>query len=173
MPSCCLSPTKKILRQAQAAYRGVLKQSHFGELMVGGVTPNHYKQLFASVQSLNNQLPNLRLSPDYFDYIVIDEVHHIAAASYRGLLAAFSPHILLGLTATPERHDGGNILADFCGVIAAEIRLPEAINRRHLCPFNILASTMIQTRQVPWKRAAMTSPSSPISTPTISSGCRK
>ena len=143
---------EEILRQAQAAYRGVLKQSHFGELMVGGVTPNHYKQLFASVQSLNNQLPNLRLSPDYFDYIVIDEVHHIAAASYRGLLAAFSPHILLGLTATPERHDGGDILADFCGVIAAEIRLPEAINRRHLCPFQYFGiDDDTDLRQVPWK----------------------
>ncbi|MFQ2172230.1 DUF3427 domain-containing protein [Aeromonas rivipollensis] len=143
---------EEILRQAQAAYRGVLKQSHFGELMVGGVTPNHYKQLFASVQSLNNQLPNLHLSPDYFDYIVIDEVHHIAAASYRGLLAAFSPHILLGLTATPERHDGGDILADFCGVIAAEIRLPEAINRRHLCPFQYFGiDDDTDLRQVPWK----------------------
>ncbi|WP_368169307.1 DUF3427 domain-containing protein [Aeromonas sp. R4-3] len=143
---------EEILRQAQAAYRGVLKQSHFGELMVGGVTPNHYKQLFASVQSLNNQLPNLRLSPDYFDYIVIDEVHHIAAASYRGLLAAFSPHILLGLTATPERHDCGDILADFCGVIAAEIRLPEAINRRHLCPFQYFGiDDDTDLRQVPWK----------------------
>ncbi|MFM5139438.1 DUF3427 domain-containing protein [Aeromonas rivipollensis] len=143
---------EEILRQAQAAYRGVLKQSHFGELMVGGVTPNHYKQLFASVQSLNNQLPNLRLSPDYFDYIVIDEVHHITAASYRGLLAAFSPHILLGLTATPERHDGGDILADFCGVIAAEIRLPEAINRRHLCPFQYFGiDDDTDLRQVPWK----------------------
>ncbi|MFP3367010.1 hypothetical protein R0J93_25540, partial [Pseudoalteromonas sp. SIMBA_148] len=38
-------------------------------------------------------------------------------------------------TATPERQDGANILDDFCGVIAAEIRLPEAINQRHLCPF--------------------------------------
>src|SRR5690606_40482731 len=43
--------------------------------------------------------------------------------------------ILLGLTATPERHDGSDILSDFCNVIAAEIRLPEAINRRLLSPF--------------------------------------
>jgi hypothetical protein len=63
----------------------------------------------------------------------------IAASSYRGLLAHFSPHILLGLTATPERHDGQNILDDFCGVIAAEIRLPEAINQRYLCPFQYFA----------------------------------
>src|SRR5690606_39608347 len=63
---------------------------------------------------------------------VIDEVHHIAAASYRAVLEYFTPTILLGLTATPERHDGSDILADFGGVIAAEIRLPEAINRRQI-----------------------------------------
>jgi hypothetical protein len=66
---------------------------------------------------------------------VIDEVHHIAASSYRSVLEYFKPKILLGLTATPERHDGTDILSDFCNVIAAEIRLPEAINQRHLSPF--------------------------------------
>jgi len=70
---------------------------------------------------------------------VIDEVHHVTAQTYRKLLDHFTPQILLGLTATPERHDGGDILADFCGVIAAEIRLPEAINQRHLCPFQYFA----------------------------------
>src|SRR4030067_3111467 len=31
--------------------------------------------------------------------------------------------------------DGANILDDFCNTIAAEIRLPEALNRKLLCPF--------------------------------------
>ncbi len=76
--------------------------------MVGGTKPEHYRQLFASIQALNNQLADLSLSADYYDYIVIDEVHHIAAASYRAVLEYFSPKILLGLTATPERHDGSD-----------------------------------------------------------------
>ncbi|WP_394202348.1 DUF3427 domain-containing protein [Shewanella waksmanii] len=126
---------EEILIQARLAYRGVLKNSNFGELWVGNYKPESYEQLFASVQTLNNQIDNLSLSSEYFDFIVIDEVHHVAASSYRSILSKFSPTILLGLTATPERHDGTNILDDFCGVIAAEIRLPEAINRRHLCPF--------------------------------------
>ncbi|MBJ7536465.1 DUF3427 domain-containing protein [Marinomonas transparens] len=130
---------EEILRQALFAYRGVLRNSQFGELWVNGITPDHYKQLFVSVQTLNNQLDNLRLDTAYYDYVVIDEVHHIAAPSYRGILAAFKPKILLGLTATPERHDGSDILRDFCGVIAAELRLPEAINHRHLCPFQYFA----------------------------------
>ncbi len=134
---------EEILKQAQGAYRGVLKNSNFGELWVGNNKPSKYHHLFASIQSLNSQMSNpidtLALSEDYFDYIVIDEVHHIAAKSYREVLKHFSPKILLGLTATPERHDGTDILSDFCHVIAAEIRLPEAINQRHLSPFQYFA----------------------------------
>ena len=134
---------EEILKQALGAYRGVLKNSTFGELWVGNNKPSKYQQLFASIQSLNNQLSSqtneFSLSEDYFDYIVIDEVHHISASSYRSVLNHFCPQILLGLTATPERHDGSDILSDFCHVIAAEIRLPEAINQRHLSPFQYFA----------------------------------
>ncbi|OHU90602.1 MULTISPECIES: DUF3427 domain-containing protein [Pseudoalteromonas] len=144
---------EEILQQARLAYRGVLKNSAFGELWVGNHKPEGYSQLFASVQTLNNQLKSLSLSVDYFDYIVIDEVHHIAASSYRSIVNYFNPKILLGLTATPERHDGGDILDDFCGVIAAEIRLPEAINRRHLCPFQYFGvDDETDLRSISWNR---------------------
>lgn len=144
---------EEILKQARAAYRGVLRNGTFGELWVGGHTPEHYRQLFVSIQTLNNQLEQLKLTADYYDYIVIDEVHHIAASSYRAVLAYFEPSILLGLTATPERHDGGDILSDFGGVIAAEIRLPEAINRRHLCPFQYFGiDDDTDLRSIPWSR---------------------
>uniref|UniRef100_UPI003D03AF41 DEAD/DEAH box helicase family protein n=1 Tax=Agarivorans sp. TaxID=1872412 RepID=UPI003D03AF41 len=144
---------EEILKQARSAYRGVLRNATFGELWVGGHTPENYRRLFVSIQTLNNQLSQLNLSSDYYDYIVIDEVHHIAATSYRALLEHFAPSILLGLTATPERHDGGDILADFGGVIAAEIRLPEAINRRHLCPFQYFGiDDDTDLRTVPWSR---------------------
>lgn len=144
---------EEILQQARSAYRGVLRNGSFGELWVGGHTPEHYRQLFVSIQTLNNQLEQLNLTPDYYDYIVIDEVHHIAASSYRSILAHFQPEILLGLTATPERHDGGDVLSDFGGVIAAEIRLPEAINRRHLCPFQYFGiDDDTDLRGISWNR---------------------
>lgn len=144
---------EEILKQAREAYRGVLKNSHFGEIWVGVYKPEHYHQLFASIQTLNNQLTTLNLSPDYYDYIVIDEVHHIAASSYRSVIDYFKPEIFLGLTATPERHDGVDILSDFCGVIAAEIRLPEAINQRHLSPFQYFAiDDDTDLRNISWSR---------------------
>lgn len=125
----------EILKQARSMFRAVIRSHSFGELWVGGNEPDHFNQLFASVQTLNNRLDQLTLTPDFYDFIVIDEVHHIAAESYRPILKRFTPKILIGLTATPERHDGTDIREDFCGTIAAELRLPDAINQRHLCPF--------------------------------------
>ena len=126
---------KEILIQARAMFAGVLKDNNFGELWVDGEEPTNYEAVFASVMTLKNRIGNLQLTENYYDFIIIDEVHHIAANSYRPVLDKFKPEILLGLTATPERMDGANILNDFCNTIAAEIRLAEALNRKLLCPF--------------------------------------
>jgi superfamily II DNA or RNA helicase len=143
---------KEILQQAQASFQGILKDRNFGELWVDGIEPERYEHVFASVQTLNNRLDSLNLSPNYYDYIIIDEVHHIAAASYRSILKHFEPAILLGLTATPERMDGDDILKDFCETIAAEIRLPEALNRKLLCPFQYFGITdNVDLSTVTWK----------------------
>ncbi|GAB6088786.1 DUF3427 domain-containing protein [Spirochaeta dissipatitropha] len=144
---------EEILKQAMASYRAVLRQSSFGELMGGGMEPSRYDQLFATVQTLSKRLGELSLTTDYYDYIVIDEVHHIAASSYRPILKHFTPGILLGLTATPERHDGADILDDFCGTIAAELRLPDAINQRHLCPFQYFGlDDPVDLSRISWER---------------------
>lgn len=54
---------------------------------------------------------------------------------YRRLMNHVRPDVLLGLTATPERTDQLDVFAWFGGEASAEIRLPDAINRRLLCPF--------------------------------------
>ena len=144
---------KEILEQAQDCFRHVLRDANFGELWVDGLIPQSNQAVFASVQTLNNQLDELKLASDYYDYIVIDEVHHITAKSYRPILSHFLPKILLGLTATPERQDQEDILEDFCGVIAAEIRLPEALNRKLLCPFQYFAlSDSVDISRVSWRQ---------------------
>jgi superfamily II DNA or RNA helicase len=144
---------KEILEQSIGTFRGVLKNQNFGELWVDGLEPTNYENIFASVQTLNNQFTNLSLTKSYFDIIIIDEVHHIAASSYRNFLNFFEPEILVGLTATPERMDGANILDDFCGRIAAEIRLPEALNQKILCPFQYFGITdNIDLSNVSWER---------------------
>lgn len=143
---------KEILTQAQAAFRGILKESNFGELWVDGIIPENFDFVFASVQTFNNQVLSLKVANDYYDFIIIDEVHHISAKSYRPILDRFKPKVLLGLTATPERMDGENILSDFCNVIAAEIRLPEALNRKLLSPFQYFGITdSVDLSKLQWK----------------------
>ncbi len=142
---------KEILEQAQETFRHVLKDSNFGSLWVDGEEPDNYEHVFASVQTLKNRIAILPLSADFYDSIIIDEVHHIAASSYRPILEKFEPSILLGLTATPERMDGEDILKDFCQVIAAEIRLPEALNRKLLSPFQYFGvSDSVDLSRISW-----------------------
>ena len=143
---------KEILEQAQETFRHVLRDANFGSLWVDGEEPDNYEHVFASVQTLRNRISDLTLSADFYDYVIIDEVHHIAASSYRPVLERFQPFILLGLTATPERMDGEDILKDFCQVIAAEIRLPEALNRKLLSPFQYFGvSDSIDLSKITWK----------------------
>ena len=126
---------EEILKQSWDTFQGVLKDPNFGELYVGSYKPERLDHLFVSVQTINSQALCDVLPADYYDYIIVDEFHHAAAPTYQKLLNHFQPKILLGLTATPERMDGKSILDYFGGRTAAEIRLPEAIDRKLLCPF--------------------------------------
>lgn len=146
-----LAHRKEILLQSLSAFRGILRDNNFGELWVDGLVPNNFEFVFASVQSLNNQLDSLSLTAQYYDYIVIDECHHLTAKTYQGIINYFTPKVLLGLTATPERMDGGDIQEDFNNTIAAEIRLPEALNRKLLCPFQYFGITdSVDLSNVAW-----------------------
>ena len=143
---------KEILIQARATFQAILKDNNFGELWVDGITPLSYEYLFTSVQTLQKNIEKLSLTKNYYDFIIIDEVHHIAAKSYRPILQKFEANILLGLTATPERMDNENILDDFCGVTASEIRLPEALNRKLLCPFQYFGiSDSVDLQNIKWQ----------------------
>ncbi len=132
---------EEILKQSLSCFRQVMKDPDFGALAVGGYRASHVEHLFMSIQTLNSQRFFEKMDPHYYDMIIVDEFHHAAAKSYQHLLTHFHPKILLCLTATPERMDGGDILSYFGGHIAAEIRLPDAIERRLLCPFHYFGIT--------------------------------
>ncbi|WP_071800430.1 MULTISPECIES: DEAD/DEAH box helicase family protein [unclassified Synechococcus] len=106
----------------------MLRDGSFGELLVDGQRPGQWRHVFASVQSLAAMDP-AGLAPGTFDVVIVDEFHHAAASSYERWLAHLAPSLLLGLTATPERSDGLDILHWFGGHTAAELRL--APPRRH------------------------------------------
>lgn len=136
---------EKILKQARSTFRSVLVDGNFGEIWTGRLAPDcrgNLDHLFITIQTLNNNWDTIdRMGPDYYDYVVIDEVHHSAAGSYREIFDHLRPHILVGLTATPERMDGKEIKCDFNNRFAAEIRLQEALNQQLLSPFDYFCVT--------------------------------
>ena len=144
---------EEILKKSRDTFRYICKDLNFGELLVGNNKPESIENLFVSIQSLNSSKLLERTSPDFYDYIVIDEVHHGAAASYQKLLEYYKPKVLLGLTATPERMDGADITKYFDKRMAYEMRLPEAIDNKLLCPFQYFGvSDFVDLSNLKWTR---------------------
>lgn len=140
----------EILRQSLHTFRNVLKDQNFGELYGDGYLPTQKNAVFATIQTLSNQIESFS-NPEYYDYIILDEVHHASASTYQKVINYYHPKILLGLTATPERMDGKNILTDFNHRIAAEIRLPDALNNKLLCPFQYFGiSDSVDYSRIKW-----------------------
>jgi superfamily II DNA or RNA helicase len=108
---------------------------------------------FTTVQSLRT---NPKLLERQWDSLIIDEFHHVEADGYRPLrkLRDNGHTFLLGLTATPERQDGRDILEWCDWNIAYEVRLPEAIERRWLLPFHFfaIADETIDFLAINWRR---------------------
>lgn len=143
---------EEILKQALGTFRAVLRDHNFGDLLVGGHEPEQIEHLFCSIQSYNSRDLH-RLDPTRFEYVVVDEFHHAAAASYQRMLAHLAPKVLLGLTATPERADGLDVLRWFDGEATAEVRLPDAIERRLLSPFQYFGvSDSVDLDGLTWQR---------------------
>ena len=109
---------------------------HLGSVTSGSERPTAWAHVFASIQSLHRIVDSLQ--PDQFDVVIVDEFHHAEADTYRKLLDRLSPKVLLGLTATPERADGNDILHWFDDRIAYEMRLWEALDRGLSVPFHYL-----------------------------------
>ncbi len=141
----------EILRQASNTFKNVLKDQNFGELMGDGYSPTQKNVVFATVQTFNQLDLESFVHKTYYDYIIIDEVHHAQANTYQKIIQYFQPQLLIGLTATPERMDGKSILPDFNYRIAAEIRLPDALNNKLLCPFQYFGiSDRIDYSKIKW-----------------------
>ncbi|WP_366089254.1 DEAD/DEAH box helicase family protein [uncultured Cetobacterium sp.] len=127
----------EILKDAQKTFETIYSDSKNYGFFNGSTKETKKDIIFASVQTLskNDYLSEDYFSKDYFDYIVVDEFHHSSAKSYSEILNYFKPKFLLGLTATPDRADSGDIykLCDYN--IAYECDLRVAINNGWLTPF--------------------------------------
>ena len=128
---------EEILNQAYYSFSKVMPEKTFG-MFKASITEKDADVIFASVQTLGKSkyLNEEWFKPDYFQYIIIDEFHHVAAQSYRKIVDYFKPEFLLGLTATPFRMDKKDIYSFCDDNLIYEINLKEAIERDYLVPFN-------------------------------------
>ncbi|HYW35136.1 MAG TPA: DUF3427 domain-containing protein, partial [Balneolaceae bacterium] len=142
---------KEILQQSLTTFRQVLKDANFGELLVDQYKPRDWKHVFASIQSLHSQ--DYDFDSGKYDVIIIDEFHHAEANTYRKLLNHANPNYLLGLTATPERSDGVNVMDWFGGQATAELRVWDAIEKGLLAPFQYFGvHDNTDLRDIGWSR---------------------
>ncbi len=114
-------------------------QKVFGEEKSLGLFNSEYKETNADyVFSTNMTMADsLHLfSRDAFDYIIVDECHHSTADTYLKIINYFEPQFLLGITATAERMDGGDVLGKFDHNVPYELRLRDAITQGLIVPFH-------------------------------------
>lgn len=72
----------------------------------------------ASVQTLNRRLD--RWSERTFDFIIVDEAHHVLAESYKKIINTYPNAKVLGVTATPYRLSGAGFRPEFDVLIESE-----------------------------------------------------
>lgn len=142
---------EEILNQALETFRKIRPGEYLGIYQSAEKHPTA-KVVFASVQTLSRKRHLEQFAPDDFDYIVVDEFHHAAAATYRKLIQYFKPKFLLGLTATPERSDGSDLL-DLCdGNLIYRCDLTEGIRHGLLCPFSYYGvPDEVDYSNIPWR----------------------
>lgn len=110
LPTLFVAHTLELLEQAERRFRELWPQKKVQRIVdFGHIDQSHI--MIASIQGVQLNLD--KFSSDQFGYIVIDEAHHAAAESYRKVINYFNPRFLLGLTATPERHDQESIMDIF------------------------------------------------------------
>lgn len=108
--------------------------------------------VLASVQKLSRSEGLSRLQAESFDYTLIDEVHHVEAPSYRRVLARLKTRFVLGLTATPERSDGLDVVSIFDDNLAYSAGIGDGIEEGALVPFNYIGiKDTVDFAQIPWR----------------------
>lgn len=131
---------EQILKESLDSFHKVLggdKKTNYG-ILSGNTKNTDAKYLFATVQTLSKAENLNQFKRDEFDYILIDEAHHVGSKIYGKLLDYFTPDFLLGMTATPERSDDKNIYELFDYNVPYEIRLQEALEEEMLVPFHYI-----------------------------------
>lgn len=134
---------EQIAIQAKKSYELVFGSKFKTGLLTGSSKNYDADLIFATKDTLTREEIYSKFTKDYFDAVVIDEVHRLGEkTTYQRILDYFKPNkIWLGMTASPERTDGFDIYNEFDHNIACEIRLKQALEEDLLCPFHYFGIT--------------------------------
>lgn len=151
-----LAHRRELLRQASETYRRLLRDQGDDEARITWFSDDQSnlngELVFASVAKLARTEHLDRLHAMAFDYVVVDEVHHAAADSYRRILSAIDPGFLLGLTATPDRADAADVLGLFDDHIAYRADVGRGVAIGRLVPFHYFGvKDEIDYTHIPWR----------------------
>lgn len=134
---------ENILIKAKQSFENILPEINSFGLYTGNKKEQDKNYLFSTIQTMSSNF--LEFSQDFFDYIIIDEAHHVTSPSYKKILEYFKPKFLLGLTATSNRMDGNSIYEVFDENIALDIRLNDALEHNLIVPFHYYGINDIQS----------------------------
>jgi superfamily II DNA or RNA helicase len=131
---------EEILLDARKSFAKVMgvEPTDFG-ILSGNQKDWECNFLFATNLTMASNID--QFESNYFDYIVIDEAHHVCSDTYQIILSHFTPKFLLGMTATPERGDAQSVYENFDNNIAVEIRLRDALDADLVSPFHYFGIT--------------------------------
>lgn len=125
-----LAHTRELVSQAKSTFEELWQDKQVGMYVAERKDADAYV-VCASIQSISQNIEQFK--PNDFGYIIIDECHHGTANTYKKILGYFKPQFTLGLTATPERTDGEDLLELFRNV-AHKLDLKTAVEMGELSP---------------------------------------
>ncbi|TPV54787.1 DUF3427 domain-containing protein [Aestuariibacter sp. GS-14] len=143
---------EEILLQAEASFLKILPSKKVGRYS-GKQKDAEFDLLFASVQTIGQIAHLSKFASNAFDYLIIDEFHHAAANGYQRLLEHFTPGFMLGLTATPNRTDGSDILKLCDNNLIYQQDLFDGVKAQVLCPFSYygIFDKEVDYEHLPWR----------------------
>lgn len=104
----------ELLMQAVTAFKNVLGIGTYTySACFGGSDPEDTDFVFATFDTLFTKIH--ALDNNSFEFVIVDEAHHVAARTYAQVVEHFNPDLLIGLTATPYRTDNQDVLRFFGG----------------------------------------------------------
>ncbi len=103
-----------------------------GIIMANNMEEKYLPYQVASVQTLIRRIDDWKAKD--FDFIIVDEAHHVKAESYKKILRAFPHAKVLGVTATPYRMSHESFRPEFDDLITS-MPVSQFIKEGWLCDY--------------------------------------